>query len=187
MTYELEDGAAIEAQLFDVPPEAFGGGARAFVLFVPVDTLVNAGDLVLYDAGGNEIARQSFDNSPVAIFPNVLETASPDALDAMRDLQLAGGVAARYFYDHDGQWTGFDPSAASAISSDVTYNASSTAVTGEVSLRVSGKKDLVLATRTPSGDIYSACLAGGPDGGAIEGRNDVTDASACSNGWLNEP
>jgi hypothetical protein len=187
MSYELVDGSTLDAQLFDVPADAFGGGAKAFVMFVPVDVLVNAGDLVLYDAAGDEIARQYFDASPVALFPKVLEEASPEALDAMRDLQLAGGVAARYFYDHDGQWTGFDPAAASAISGNVTYNASTTAITGEVSLRVTGKTALVLATRTPAGDVYSACFQGDAAGGTMEGRNDPTDASECSNGWLNEP
>jgi hypothetical protein len=103
----------------------------------------------------------------------------------MKALQLAGAVAARYFYDHD-SWEGFDPVSAAGISNAVTYNTSSTATVGQVSLRVAGKDSLVLATKTSNGDVYSACLQHGP-GGAMEGRNDTSDPSACSNGWLNQP
>ena len=42
------------------------------------------------------------------------------------------------------------------------------------------------STKTPSGDVYSACFDRGPSF-ALEGRNDTSDPSPCSNGWLNEP
>jgi hypothetical protein len=119
------------------------------------------------------------------LFPKVIEQSPPDAIEAMKALQLAGAVAERYFYEHD-SWARFDPAAASAISGAVTYNTSSTAIVGEVSLRVAAENSLVLATKTPSGDVYSACFEEGP-GFAMEGRNDTSDPSGCSNGWLNAP
>jgi hypothetical protein len=185
ITYELVDGGTIEASLYPLPADAFGGGAQAYVLFVPNDALIQAGNLVAYDAQGNELGRQYLDFSPVSLYPKVLDASSPEAVDAMKALQLAGAVAARYFYEHD-SWDGFDPASAAAISNDITYNTSSTAAVGEVSLRVAGKDSLVLATKTSNGDIYSACLQNGPSG-ALEGRNDTSDPSACSNGWLNQP
>lgn len=60
------------------------------------------------------------------------------------------------------------------------------AVVGEVSLRVANKNSMVLSAKTPSGDVYSACFEEGP-GFAMEGRNDTSDPSGCSNGWLNAP
>ena len=80
----------------------------------------------------------------------------------------------------------FDPASAARISDAVTYNTSSSAVVGEVSLRVAGKDSLVLATKTPNGDVYSACLQDGTSP-AMEGRNDTSDPGGCSNGWLNPP
>jgi hypothetical protein len=183
--YRLVDGAAISAQLFPVPADAFGGGAQAFLLFVPSDVLVNAGDLVASGADGTEIGREYADVSPVPLYPKALEASSPDAVAAMRSLQLAGAVAARYFYEHD-SWDGFGPDAASQISSSLAYNTSPTAIAGEVSIRVADHRSLVLATRTPNGDVYSACMTDGP-GGGLEGRNDTSDPGACSNGWLNAP
>jgi hypothetical protein len=103
----------------------------------------------------------------------------------MKALQLGGAVAARYFYEHD-SWDGFDPASAARISDAVTYNTSSSAVVGEVSLRVVGKDSLVLATRTSNGDVCSACMQRGPIL-RIEGRNDTSNPSGCSNGWLNPP
>jgi hypothetical protein len=147
--------------------------------------LVHAGDLVAYDENGQVLGRQYADYTSVALFPKVLEESPPDAVEAMKALQLAGAVAERYFYEHD-SWAGFDPAAASAISDAVAYNTSSPAVVGEVSLRVADKNSMVLATKTPSGDVYSACFDDGP-GYATQGRNDTSDPSACSNGWLNPP
>ncbi|MDP9300408.1 MAG: hypothetical protein M3P43_05870, partial [Actinomycetota bacterium] len=166
--YELVEGRTIGASLYPLPADAFGGGAQAYVVFVPNDVLIQAGDLIAYDAQGNELGRQYLDLSPVALFPKVLEASSPEAVDAMKALQLAGAVAARYFYDHD-SWEGFDPTSAARISNAVTYNTSSTAMVGQVSLRVAGKDSLVLATKISNGEVYSACLQQGP-GGAMEGR-----------------
>jgi hypothetical protein len=183
--YGLVEGRRIEASLYPLPADAFGGGAQAYLLFVPNEVLIQAGDLVAFDGQGRELGRQYLDFSPVALFPKVLEGSSPEALDAMKALQLAGAAAARYFYDHD-SWEGFDSASAARISDAVTYNTSSSAVVGEVSLRVAGKDSLVLATKTSNGDVYSACLQDGPSP-AMEGRNDTSDPSACSNGWLNPP
>ena len=183
--YELVEGRRIEASLYPLPADAFGGGAQAYLLFVPNEVLIQAGDLVAFDGQGKELGRQYLDFSPVALFPKVLEASSPEAIDAMKSLQLAGAAAARYFYDHD-SWEGFDPASAARISDAVTYNTSSSAVVGEVSLRVAGKDSLVLATKTPNGDVYSACLQAGPSP-AMEGRNDTSDPGGCSNGWLNPP
>jgi hypothetical protein len=176
------EGDVVPANLYPLPPDAFGGGAQAYLLFVPNNILIQAGDLIAYDEPGTEIGRQYVDFSPVALFPKVLEESSPEAVAAMKDLQLAGAVAARYFYVHN-TWQGFDPGSASQISDAITYNTSPSAVVGEVSIRVSGKHGLVLATKISNGDVYSACLTDGPEP-AIEGRNDVSDPTTCSNGWL---
>jgi len=182
---QLVDGGSVPASVYPLPDTAFGGGASAFVLFIPYDVLVQAGDLVAYDENGQVLGRQDADYTSVALFPKVVEESPPDAVDAMKALRLAGAVAQRYFYEHD-SWARFDPAAASAISDAVTYNTSSTGVVGEVSLRVADKNSMVLATKTPSGDVYSACFDQGPSF-AMEGRNDTSDPSACSNGWLNPP
>jgi hypothetical protein len=153
-----------------------------FLLFVPGDTLVIAGELVAYDSDGAELGREYFDVSPVSLFPKVLEESPPEAVLVMKDLQLAGAVVARYFNEH-GSFSGLDPASASAISSDVAYNISPTAIPGEVSIRVSGPQSLVLASATADGAIYSVCMDHGP-GGGVYGRNDTSDPQACSNGWL---
>jgi hypothetical protein len=182
---QLVDDGSVPASVYPLPDAAFGGDASAFVLFIPYDVLVQAGDLVAYDENGQVLGRQDADYTPVALFPKAVEQSPPDAVDAMKALRLAGAVAQRYFFEHD-SWARFDPAAASEISAAVTYNTSSTAVVGEVSLRVADKSSMVLATKTPSGDVYSACFDQGPSF-AMEGRNDTSDPSACSNGWLNPP
>lgn len=179
---QLERGPTLRATLYPLP-EDLVGPAKAFLLFVPGDTLLEAGNLVAYDPSGNEIGREYFDLSPVSLYPKVLEESEPDAVSVMKDLQLAGAVAGRYFDTHS-SFSGLDPTTASAISPDVRYNTSSTATPGEVSLRVSGPQRLVLASATSTGQIYSACFSSGP-GGPIYGRNDTSDPFACTNGWLN--
>ena len=176
----LEHGPVVEAALYPVPDELIGP-AKVFLLFVPGDTLLIAGDLIAYDGSGAELGREYFDLSPVSLFPKVLEESPPEAVAVMKDLQLAGAVVARYFNTH-GSYSGLDPDAASAISSEVVFNDSSVAVPGEVSIRVSGPQSLVLASATSDGAIYSACMDGG--GVSVYGRNDTSDPRGCTNGWL---
>jgi hypothetical protein len=183
--YRLVSGETIEASLFELPDDAFGGGAQVYLLFVPVETLVNAGDVVAYDASGSELGRQYLDFSPVSLFPKVIRESSAEAVEAMRDLQLAGAVAGRYFLTHDLSWEGFDPTDAASISDEVTYNDLATAVVGEVSIRVTGPERLVLATVASNGEVYSACMGGGSV--SRYGRNDTSESSGCTNGWLDPP
>jgi len=182
---QLVDGSSVPASVYPLPDEAFGGGASAFVLFIPYDVLVKAGDLVAYDQSGQVLGRQYVDYNSVRLFPKVVEESPPDAVEAMKAVQLAGAVAERYFFEHH-SWARFDAAAAFAISNALTYNTSPTAVVGEVSLRVADKRSMVLATKTASGDVYAACFTDGP-GFAMQGRNDTSDPSTCSNGWLNRP
>jgi hypothetical protein len=165
-------------------PSARRGSVRrrrsAFVLFIPYDVLVQAGDLVAYDENGQVLGRQYADFTALHLSSYVIEQSPPDAIEALEAVQLAGAVAQRYFYEHN-SWARFDPAAASAISDAVAYNTSSTAVVGEVSLRVADKNSIVLATKTPSGDVYSACFEDGPTF-ATQGRNDTSDPSACPTG-----
>jgi hypothetical protein len=179
---QLERGPTLQATLYPVP-EDLVGPAKVFLLFIPGDTFLVAGNLVAYDRSGNEIGREYYDLSPVSLFPKVLEESSPEAVSVMKDLQLAGAVAGRYFDIHS-SFSGLDPTTASEISSEVRYNTSSTAIPGEVSLRVSGPQRLVLASATSDGQIYSACFTMGP-GVEAYGRNDTSDPFACTNGWLN--
>jgi hypothetical protein len=176
----LEHGPVVEAALYRVPDELIGP-AKVFLLFVPGDTLLIAGDLIAYDGSGAELGREYFDLSPVSLFPKVLEESPPEAVAVMKELQLAGAVVGRYFNTH-GSFSGLDPSSASAISSDVVFNASPAAIPGEVSIRVSGPQSLVLASATPDGAIYSACMDGGYV--SVYGRNDTSDPRGCTNGWL---
>jgi hypothetical protein len=115
------------------------------------------------------------------LFPKVLEESPPEAVAVMKELQLAGAVVGRYFNTH-GSYSGLDPDSASAISSEVEFNASPVAIPGEVSIRVSGPQSLVLASATADGAIYSACMDS--PGGAVYGRNDTSDPQGCTNGWL---
>jgi hypothetical protein len=176
----LERGPVVEAAVYQLPEELIGP-AKVFLLFVPGDTLLLAGDLVAYDDSGAELDRVYLDLSPVSLFPKVLEESPPDAVAVMKDLQLAGAVVGRYFNTH-GSYSGLNPETATAISSEVTFNASPVAIPGEVSIRVSGPQSLVLASATTDGAIYSACMDGG--GIAVYGRNDTSDPQACTNGWL---
>jgi hypothetical protein len=176
----LERGPVAEAALYQLPDELIGP-AKVFLLFVPGDTLLLAGDLVAYDDSGGELGRVYFDLSPVSLFPKVLEESPPQAVAVMKDLQLAGAVVARYFNTH-GSYSGLNPDSASAISSEVMFNASPVAIPGEVSIRVSGPQSLVLASATADGAIYSACMDGA--GGSVYGRNDTSDPQGCTNGWL---
>jgi hypothetical protein len=177
----LERGPAVEVALYRLPDELIGP-AKVFLLFVPGDTLLLAGDLIAFDGSGAELGREYFDLSPVSLFPKVLKESPPEAVEVMKDLQLAGAVVGRYFNTH-GSYSGLDLDSASAISSEVVFNTSSVAIPGEVSIRVSGPQSLVLASATADGAIYSACMEGGP-GGSVYGRNDTSDPQGCTNGWL---
>ena len=177
----LEHGPVVDAAVYGLP-DGLIGPAKVFLLFVPGDTLLLAGDLVAYDGSGGELGREYFDLSPVSLFPKVVEESPPEAVAVMKDLQLAGAVAGRYFNTH-GSYSGLDPDSASTISSEVVFNTSSAAIPGEVSIRVSGPQGLVLASATEGGAIYSACMEGGP-GGSVYGRNDTSDPQGCTNGWL---
>jgi hypothetical protein len=176
----LERGPVVEATLYQLPDELIGP-AKVFLLFVPGDTLLLAGDLIAYDDSGTELGREYLDLSPVSLFPKVLKESPPEAVAVMKDLQLAGAVVGRYFNTH-GSYSGLDPDSASAISSEVVFNASPVAITGEVSIRVSGPEDLVLASATADGSIYSVCIVYG--GVSAYGRNDTSDPLGCTNGWL---
>ena len=176
----LEHGPVVDAALYRLADELIGP-AKVFLLFVPADTLLLAGDLVAYDGSGAELGREYFDLSPVSLFPKVLEESPPEAIPVMKDLQLAGAVVGRYFNTH-GSYSGLNPESASAISSEVEFNTSPVAIPGEVSIRVSGPQSLVLASATEGGAIYSACVDS--PGGAIYGRNDTSDPQGCTNGWL---
>ncbi|MGZ4108822.1 MAG: hypothetical protein ACXVP7_03945 [Actinomycetota bacterium] len=178
----LDWGSTIHAEIYPVPDELVGG-VKAFVAFVPADVLVKAGDLIAYDEAGNEIGRTYLDLSPLSLYPKVMEQSSPQAVAVMKELQLAGAVVGRYFDVH-GSFSGLSPQTASAISSQVAYNTSETAIAGEVSIRVSGPQRLVLASVTPDGDVYSACFGYGPSAD-LYGRNDTSDPFGCTNGWLN--
>lgn len=177
---QLERGPLVEATLYRLPDELIGP-AKVFLLFVPGDTLLLAGDLVAYDGSGAELGRVYFDLSPVSLFPKVLEESPPEAVAVMKDLQLAGAVVGRYF-DRHGSYSGLDPASASAISSEVLFNTSPVAIPGEVSIRVSGPRSLVLASATADGAIYSVCMDS--PGGSVYGRNDTSDPRGCTNGWL---
>lgn len=176
----LEHGPLVDAALYPLPDELIGP-AKVFLLFVPGDTLLVAGDLVAYDGSGAELGREYFDLSPVPLYPKVLEESPPVAVAVMKDLQLAGAVVGRYFNTH-GSYSGLDPDSASAISSDVVFNDSPIAIPGEVSIRVSGPQSMVLASATRDGAIYSACMDSG--GVYLYGRNDTNDPEGCTNGWL---
>ncbi|MGH2635836.1 MAG: hypothetical protein ACRDHU_06805 [Actinomycetota bacterium] len=181
--YQMVNGDSIDASLYDVPERGYEG--QIYLLFVPGDVLVHAGEVVAYDADGVELGRQYLDFSPTALFAKGLEDSSPEAVEAMRDLQLAGAVAGRYYGTHDLSWEGFGPEAAAAISDDVVYNAAPTAVVGEVSIRVAGPEGLVLATVATNGEVYAACMEFGST--SYYGRNDATDPGECTNGWLDPP
>ena len=168
----LEGGPTVHATVYPLPEELIGP-ANVFLLLVPADTLLTAGDLIAYDADGDELGREYLDMSPVSLFPKVLEESSPEAVAVMKDLQLAGAVIGRY-HDAHGSFSGLDPTSASAISSQVVFNTAPVAVPGEVSLRVSGPQNLVLASATSDGQVYSACLVS-RSGGAVYGRNDTSD------------
>src|SRR4029453_14778971 len=176
----LERGPVVEAALYRLPDELVGP-AKVFLLFVPGDTLLLAGDLVAFDDSGAELDSEYFDLSPVSLFPKVLEESPPEAVAVMKGLQLARAVVGRYFNTH-GSYSGLDPESASAIASDVKFNTSPVAIPGEVSIRVSGPQSVVLASATADGAIYSACMDS--PGGSVYGRNDTSDPQGCTNGWL---
>ena len=181
--YQLIDGTTIDARLYALP-DVLRAPAKAFVVFVPNDVLVVAGDMVAYDSSGNELGHEYTDFSPVWLSPKMIAEAPPDALAVMRSLQVAGAVAARYYDTHAQSFVGLDPANAMAISDAVTFNASPTAIAGEVSLRVAGRDKLVLASTTSAGHVYAVCFEFGP-GSGLYAQNDPVTPGACSNdGWL---
>lgn len=180
VTLELVDGPTIEGQVFPLPDDLVGPSS-VFVLFVPPETLLLSGELVGYDASGAEVGRAPLDLGSVWIAPKVREEISPEGLAVVEQLQLAGAIVDRYFAAHQ-SYSGLTPDTAAEISPAVAFNTSDAAVPGEVSLRVSGHGELVLASTTPSGDVYSVCFQEGS--ASVFGRNDTSDPYGCTNGWL---
>lgn len=181
--YQLLDGTTLEATLSPLPDGTFDVSAVAFLVFVPADTLLDAGYLVAYDAGGAEVGKEYMDFSPVWLTPQIIDEATPAQLEVLHALQVAGGVARRYFNEHDGSFVGLNTETATAISGTVTYNTASVAVPNEVSIRVTGATTIVLASSTTDGQVYSACFQDGAEASTY-GRNDTSDPSSCSNvGW----
>jgi hypothetical protein len=177
-----ETPLVVEASLYDVPEELVGP-TRVILLWIPGDTLLVAGELRAFDEDGNLLGNEYLDASPVPMFPKVLEESTPEAVAVMKQLQLAGAIVGRYHTIH-GSFSGLDPTTANEISPAIVFNESQVAIPGEVSLRVAGPQDLVLASATAAGEVYSACFVGGP-GVAGYGRNDTSDPYTCTNGWLN--
>lgn len=90
-------------------------------------------------------------------------------------LNLAVGAAGSYFAERGG-YAGFGPEAAAAIEPGVRWNASLTAVPGEVSVRAVTSDSLVLVTADGTGAPACAALRGGT---AVFGRQDAATSEAC--------
>lgn len=98
---------------------------------------------------------------------------------AQLDLTSALRAAQTYFAQH-GSLEGFDALTASSIEPGVRFNASATAVPGEVSIRSAGPASVVLVTASVPGAPLCIAVLGG---GEMRGRVDAPTPAECTGGW----
>jgi hypothetical protein len=96
-------------------------------------------------------------------------------------------VAAKTYYTDASSYAGFDPEVAETIEPSLTYYSNTPAVVGAISINLATDDDLVLSTKSESGQAF--CLAEhdeGPSSGTYYGQIDAAgaaDAMSCAGRW----
>lgn len=106
--------------------------------------------------------------------------------EAQADLRNAM-VAAKTHYTDGSTYAGFDPEVAEFIAPSLVWYANTSASPGVISINVATDDDVVLSTKSGSGQAF--CIAEHdklPGAGIYYGRMDAfgaTDAMSCTGGW----
>jgi hypothetical protein len=190
VAYVHEDGTTIEGELFAFPEEV-AGPMQLWVLFVPGDLPVN-GDVVAYDAAGNEVGRE--------FVGDVGEPAGPAPdIDSVWALLRSARDAISMWGGEQGSLEALTLDAANAFAPEIAWNASGQGkpVPNQVSIRgvaPAGGDELtgwsgwtvVLVSITP--DLtHTYCLAvnidEGGGGNFRYGTQDTASYQECRGGW----
>jgi hypothetical protein len=100
--------------------------------------------------------------------------------EAQSDLRNAL-VAAKVHYTESSSYAGFTPAVADKIEPSLTYNRSTKAKTGQVSIRLTGKDAILLVIRSASGKVF--CVADQVGKKIAYGKRDAKTVASCRGGW----
>jgi hypothetical protein len=165
------DGSpAIRGSILMLPP-TLDAPFHAFVI-----SGVTAGTLVAIGPDGEEIGRQEI-GPPQSDGPTVELPLEDRRVHS--DLRNAYVAAKTYFTD-GATYEGFRPEIARAIEPTLSYNTSTEAVAGEVSIRDAGSDRIVLVELSGSGTVL--CIAEQPEGSTTYGAVDAQTAAECVGG-----
>ena len=176
VVFEAKSGEVIEGLVFPIPDESLGVPKVALVL-VPSDVAVQ-GDLVGYDADGNEIGRE--------FVGDVGEPSGPTPeIDAVwRNLRTARDAAAMYFGIH-GSFAAVTPDALIELATERVMFAKRPEP--EVAhLFVTDDTHLVISAVMTSGDAYCIAMEADPPDGGFGYRYGAVFAESydeCRGGW----
>ncbi|MEW6059887.1 MAG: hypothetical protein AB1551_07105 [Actinomycetota bacterium] len=152
-------------------PSSLGSSYRAFRVEMPGSP---RGTLIALDADGNVIAEE-----PLAPAEPTSEPTPGFSADwAQSSLRISLTVAKVYFTDA-ASYAGFDPKAAVSIEPTLTYNTSTTALVGEISIRAVTDSTILLVTRSFDGRLW--CIADHTDenGRTWYGTTDAQSIAEC--------
>jgi hypothetical protein len=176
VVFEAASGEQIEGQVFPIPDESLGVPKVALVL-VPSDVALE-GDLVGYDADGNEIGRE--------FVGEVGEPSGPTPeIDAVwRNLRAARDAAAMYFGIH-GSFAAVTPDALIDLATErVTF---ANRPEPEVAhLFVTDDTHLVISAEMTWGEAYCIAMEADPPDGGFGYRYGAVFAESydeCRGGW----
>jgi hypothetical protein len=188
VAFEAADGTTLEGQLFPVPDESLGIPQVALVI-VPHDVPLQ-GDLVAYDAAGNELGRE-----PISMDMGEGAASDPSVNAAWSLLRAARDALGQWASVHGESLATFVPGDAAAEIPFVAWNTSppGSTVPGEVSIRGLAPAEgseltgwtLAIVGVTPDGNTY--CIAVNVDengGGNFRyGTQDAASYEECRGGW----
>ncbi|MBI2238036.1 MAG: hypothetical protein HYU54_05860 [Actinobacteria bacterium] len=183
----------VEGRLVPMPP-SFDLPFKVFLVDVPTPNMELLGGTVTgFDADGNQVAEGPFAvttqrTPPAQACPPVYaapSTASSrplwDAAAVQSALRNALAAAKTYFTDCD-SYEGLTPEALVSIEPSLTYNASPTAVEGEISIRDVTDTTVLLVAESSDGRVW--CIA---DDVAADtttyGTVDAKTVEECTGGW----
>ena len=183
MEYEAPGQDPVAATILEVPDSVqssiaslSGGGdipARLYWVLVdqPSATAAPPGRIVQLAADGSQLSSQ-----PIGL----VGLGSSSGALAKRDLRNAL-VAALTHYTDGATYEGFTPAVAESIEPSLTYNTSSTAISGEVSIRDVSASTVLLVTAAHDGSVW--CIADDQTSGTTTyGTVDAQTTAECVGG-----
>ena len=152
-------------------PPSLESSYRAFLVWMPGTP---SGSLVALDAQGNVIAEEPLASAEPTSEPT--PTFSADWAQSSLRISL---TVAKVYYTDAASYAGFDPDEAASIEPTLTYNTSSTALEGEISIRAVTASTILLVTRSSDGGLW--CIADDTDenGGTWYGTTDAQTIAEC--------